>query len=220
VKLQAVIFDFDGVLADSEPLHLRALQEALGARGIALGAEEYFATLLGFSDTEALETLARARGLTIDTAALGAINADKAVRFAALQATGDVLVPGAAALVERLGAAVPLAIASGARPEEIARTLTHAGLASAFQTIIAAGDTARGKPAPDPYARAVERLGVDPSRAVAIEDSRWGLVSAQGAGLKAIGVAHSYPAHELQPHADLVVASLDAITLERLEALL
>jgi beta-phosphoglucomutase len=220
VKLQAVVFDFDGVLADSEPLHLRALQEALGARGIALGAEEYFATLLGFSDTEALETLARARGLTIDAAALGAINADKAVRFAALQATGDVLFPGAAALVERLGAAVPLAIASGARPEEIARTLSHAGLAPAFQAIIAAGDTARGKPAPDPYARAVERLGVDPARAAAIEDSRWGLESARAAGLRGVAITHSYPAHELAPYADLVVSSLEEITLARLESLL
>ncbi|MGH9311981.1 MAG: HAD family hydrolase, partial [Vicinamibacterales bacterium] len=186
---------------------------------VALGAEEYFAALLGFDDTQALETLSRSRGLALDAAALRAINADKAARFAALQAAGDPFFPGAAALVARLGAAVPLAIASGARREEIARTLAHAKLTSAFRTIVAAGETPRGKPAPDPYACVVERLGVDPSRAAAIEDSRWGLESARAAGLRAVAITHSYPAHELAPHADLVVASLDEISVRSLEEL-
>jgi beta-phosphoglucomutase len=220
LKLQAVVFDFDGVLADSEPLHLRALQEVLAARGIALGPEEYYATLLGFDDAEALEVLSRARGLTLDADERRAINTDKAARFAALQASSDALFPGAASLVTRLGAAVPLAIASGARRDEITRTLAHAQLTPAFRTIVASGETPRGKPAPDPYARAVGELGVDPSRAVAIEDSRWGLDSARAAGLRAVGITHSYPAHELAPHADLVVASLNEITLRSLEELL
>jgi len=220
VKLQAVVFDFDGVLADSEPLHLRALQQALAARGIALGEEEYFETLLGFNDVDALETLSRARGLSLDAAAQRAINADKAARFAALQAAADALFPGAAALVERLAAAVPIAIVSGARSDEIARTLARSGLASAFKTIVASGDTPHGKPAPDPYALAVDRLGVAAARAAAIEDSRWGLESARAAGLRTVAITHSYPAHELAPHADLVVTSLNDITLRALERLL
>jgi beta-phosphoglucomutase len=220
MKLQAVVFDFDGVLANTEPLHLRALQEALAARGITLGEEEYYTTLLGFTDVEALDVLSRARGVPLDAAARHAINEDKAGRFAALQAAEAGLFPGAAGLIERLGAAVPLAIASGARRDEIARTLDRAGLASAFRFVVASGDTPRGKPAPDPYARAVERLGVDPACTAAIEDSRWGLESARAAGLRGIGVTHSYPAHELEPHADLVVSSLGEITLARLESLL
>jgi beta-phosphoglucomutase len=220
VKLQGVIFDFDGVLADSEPLHLRALQAALAARGITLGAREYYSTLLGYDDEASLEVLARSRSITLDAEKRKGILADKAARFAALQAEGDPIFPGAVELVKRLGAAVPLAIASGARREEIERTLTHAGLASAFVVIIAAGSTPQGKPAPDPYIRAAELLGVDPSSSAAIEDSRWGLESAKGAGLKAVGVTHSYPAHELQPHADLVVTTLDEITLPVLEELL
>jgi beta-phosphoglucomutase-like phosphatase (HAD superfamily) len=155
MKLQAVVFDFDGVIADSEPLHLRALQEALAARGIDLGEHEYYATLLGFNDAEALEVLSRARGLSLDAEAHLSINADKAVRFAALQAANDMLFPGARALIARLGAAVPLAIASGARRDEITRTLTHTGLSSAFTTIVASGETPHSKPAPDPYALAV-----------------------------------------------------------------
>jgi beta-phosphoglucomutase len=219
MKLQAVVFDFDGVLANTEPLHLRALQEALGERGIALDEEEYYTTLLGFTDAEALEVLSRTRGITLDAAARRTINEDKAARFAALQAANAGLFPGAVGLVEQLGAVVPLAIASGARRDEIARTLERAGLASAFRFVVASGDTPRGKPAPDPYARAVERLGVDPSYTTAIEDSRWGLESARAAGLRGIGVTHSYPARELAPHADLVVASLAEITLARLESL-
>ena len=164
--------------------------------------------------------LARSRSIELDAAKRKGILADKAARFAALQADGDPIFPGAVELVRRLGAAVPLAIASGARREEIERTLTHAGLSSAFLVVVAAGSTPQGKPAPDPYLRAAELLGVDPSCSAAIEDSRWGLESARGAGLKAVGVTHSYPAHELQPHADLVVTTLDEITLGRLEELL
>jgi beta-phosphoglucomutase len=219
MQLQAVVFDFDGVLADSEPMHMRALQEALAARGVALGEEEYYATLLGFNDAEALQVLSRARGLSLDAVAQEAINADKAVRFAALQAANDALFPGARALVARVGAVVPLAIASGARRDEITRTLVHAGLTSAFRTIVASGETPRSKPAPDPYALAVTRLGVDAARAVAIEDSRWGLESARGAGLRTVGITHSYPADELRPHADLVVTALDEISIGLLETL-
>lgn len=219
MKLQAVVFDFDGVIADSEPLHLRALQEALSVRGIVLGEEEYYATLLGFNDVEALEILARARGISLDAVARSSINEDKAVRFAALQAANDVLFPGARALVARLGAAVPLAIASGARREEITRTLAHAGLTSAFKTIVASGETPRSKPAPDPYAQAVSRIAVSPSRAVAIEDSRWGLESARAAGLRTVAVTHSYPADELRPYADLVVTTLDEISITSLDEL-
>jgi beta-phosphoglucomutase len=219
MKLEAVVLDFDGVIANSEPLHLRALQEALAARGIALDEEEYYATLLGFNDVEALDVLARGRGLSLDAAAQRSINADKAVRFAALQAANEMLFTGATAMIARLGAAVPLAIASGARRDEITRTLAHAGLASAFRTIVASGETPQSKPAPDPYALAVKRLGVSPSRAAAIEDSRWGLESARAAGLRTVAITHSYAADELRPYADLVVASLDEITLPVLDQL-
>jgi HAD superfamily hydrolase (TIGR01509 family) len=219
MKLQAVVFDFDGVIADSEPLHLRALQEALAARGIDLGEPEYYATLLGFNDAEALEVLSRARGLSLDAEAHLSINADKAVRFAALQAANDMLFPGARALIARLGAAVPLAIASGARRDEITRTLTHTGLSSAFTTIVASGETPHSKPAPDPYALAVKRLGVNPAHAAAIEDSRWGLESARAAGLRTVAITHSYSVDELQPYADLVVTALDQISVQSLEEL-
>jgi beta-phosphoglucomutase-like phosphatase (HAD superfamily) len=167
-----------------------------------------------------MDVLARKHGLALD--ACTAIVADKAARFAALQASSDCLdclFPGAAGCIARLGAAVPLAIVSGARRDEIERTLAHAGLSATFRVIVAAGDAPRGKPAPDPYARAASLLGVAPSRAVAIEDSRWGLDSARAAGLRAVAVTHSYPAAELAPHADLVLASLEEVTVDALRKL-
>jgi beta-phosphoglucomutase len=93
-----------------------------------------------------------------------------------------------------------------------------------FSTIVAAGDTPQSKPSPAPYQLALERLRetsgrtIDPRRAVAIEDSKWGLESAQGAGLRLVGVTNSYPAHELTG-AELVVDSLKALTLPALDRL-
>jgi beta-phosphoglucomutase len=216
--LQAVIFDFDGVVADSEPLHFRALQDVLAARGIALTADEYYGSLLGYDDVAAMEVLERMRNLHLDRHERAALIAAKVGRYAELQASGELLCAGAADCIARLGAAVPLAIASGARRDEIERSLDRAGLTSAFPIIVASGDTPRGKPSPDPYARAVALLGAEPSRSVAIEDSRWGIESARVAGLRAVAVTHSYPASELAS-ADLVVRCLDDVTIERLEAL-
>ena len=107
-------------------------------------------------------------------------------------------------MIRRLAARCPLAIASGAIRPEIERVLQREGLLVDFQTIVAAGDTPVSKPAPDPYARAVELLSaatgvaLAPGECVAIEDSRWGLESARAAGLRTMAVAHTYPAAVLE----------------------
>jgi beta-phosphoglucomutase len=135
---------------------------------------------------------------------------------------GEVLFPGAAGFVRRSAAVVPIAIASGALRHEIVEVVTAAGLGSLFRTIVASGDTPHSKPSPAPYQLAFDRLRaaagsqLDPSRCVAIEDSRWGLESARGAGLRCVGVTNSYPADELSP-AELVVDGLDALTIDMLD---
>jgi beta-phosphoglucomutase len=137
---------------------------------------------------------------------------------------GSVLFPGAADFIRSAAAAVPIAIASGALRHEIDEIVEAAGLATFFSTIVASGDTPESKPSPAPYLLAFERLrerfgrDLDPRRCVAIEDSRWGLVSAGGAGLRLVGVTNSYPAHEL-PEAELIVSGLDALTLPQLDRL-
>jgi len=137
-----------------------------------------------------------------------------------------VIYEGAADCITRLAAAVPLAIASGAMLDDIEVVLKGTGLRERFRAVVAADHTPRSKPHPDPYLRAVEVLrlqgdldGAAPARdVVAIEDSLWGLQSARDAGLRTVAVTTSYPASALEI-ADLVVPSLDAVTVERLEAL-
>jgi beta-phosphoglucomutase len=135
-----------------------------------------------------------------------------------------VLFPGASEFIREAAAAVPIAIASGAQRHEIVEIVDGAGLAGTFLAIVASGDTPESKPSPDPYRLAFERLcassgrPLDPRRTVAIEDSRWGLESARGAGLRLVGVTTSYPAHELAD-AELIVAGLNALTLSALDRL-
>jgi len=225
VTLAAVIFDFDGVLADSEPLHLDAFQQVLATIGIELSASDYYAHYLGFSDRDAFVHVCRDRGVPLDDARLEALIEEKERLFPTLVG-GHGLFPGAADLIDRVSAAVPIAIASGALRHEIDMLLEAGGLAERVPIIVAAGDTPRSKPHPDPYARAFALLresgalgdDVRPGQVVAIEDSEWGLQSARGAGLRTIGVTTSYSADRL-PSAELTVDGIDAITLPLLESL-
>lgn len=217
----AVVLDFDGVIADSEPLHFRAFQEVLQEWGLSLSAEDYYARFLGFSDEDAFAAIAAAAGRSLGEAEVTALAAEKASRMSALLADPAVLFPGAEAAVRALAREVPLAIASGARRDEIERVLAARDLTGCFAAIVASGETPRGKPAPDPYLRALELLrargllsaGPEAARrSVAVEDSRWGIESARGAGLRCIAVTTSYPAAGLAG-ADVVVEGLARVSL-------
>ena len=224
MNLQAIIFDFDGVIANSEPLHLRAFQQALGDEGIFLSAQEYYSRYLGFDDVGAFEALGRDRNLGWNAARVAELVSRKGLKLQDMMHAGDVLFPGASDFIRLAAAAVPIAIASGALRHEIDEIVEAAGLASLFSTIVASGDTPESKPSPAPYRLAFERLcsttgrELDRGRCVAIEDSRWGLESAAGAGLRCVGVTTSYPAEQLA-HAELVAGGLWALTLSSLDAL-
>jgi beta-phosphoglucomutase len=220
----AVVLDFDGVIADSEPLHLRAFQEVLEERGLRLSAEDYYTHFLGFNDEDAVAAIAAAAGRSFSDAEVAALVAEKAARMTTLLASPEVLFPGAEAAVRALAREVPLAIASGARRDEIERVLAARNLTGCFAAIVASGETPRSKPAPDPYVRALELLrarGLLPAgpdaarRSVAVEDSRWGIESARGAGLRCIAVTTSYPPAALAG-ADVVVEDLARVSLELL----
>jgi beta-phosphoglucomutase len=222
--LQAIVFDFDGVIADSEPLHLRAYQQALAEEGIALTREEYFERYLGYDDVGMLEALTRDRGVPANRKYIAELVAKKGDKLQAMLAGGEVLFPGAAAFVRSAAAAVPIAIASGALRHEIVQIVEGARLADLFLTIVASGDTPESKPSPAPYRLAFEQLrqatglDLDPRRCVAIEDSLWGLESAAGAGLRCVGVTTSYTADQLAG-AELIVEGLNTLTVEALDRL-
>jgi beta-phosphoglucomutase len=226
--LQAIVFDFDGVLADSEPLHFEVFRQVLAEIGITLTPETYLDKYLGYDDVGAFHAVLRDEGRPHDHEAIAGLVAAKADRFPKLVEGRDVLFPGAAEAVRRFAAELPLAIASGALPQEIELILVGAGLRDAFQIVVGAGETPRSKPAPDPYARAVELLqqrgliaaGPNPAaHCVAIEDSHWGIESAKAAGLKCIAVTTSYKAEELSDVADLIVPNVAALSLPQIAAL-
>jgi beta-phosphoglucomutase len=211
--IAAIVFDFDGVLADSEPLHFQAFHRVLAGIGITIDRDEYYAQYLGFDDVGAFRAMAAARGRDWDDEQIAALVAHKTTVFDDLLASDGVLYPNAAACVERLAARFPLGIASGALKHEILAILKGSGLERHFRFVVAAGDTRRSKPAPDPYRRAAELHNLPPAACLAIEDSRWGIESAKAAGLRCIAVTNTYPAHELTM-ADAVITSLDEFTPE------
>ena len=216
--IRAVVFDFDGVLADSEPLHFRALRELLATLGVALSAADYYEKYVGFDDVGVFEALAAEHGWPLTEARVAALVAEKSRIFDGLMATADVLFPAASRCVERLAAVLPLGIASGALKHEIQGVLRRAGLERHFRFIVAAGDTPVSKPAPDPYLLAAWRHGLPPEACVAIEDTRQGLASARAAGLRTVGISTTYPARQLLG-AEAVVTSLDEFTPEFLARL-
>jgi len=218
-RTRAVVFDFDGVLADTENLHLVAFQDTFVARGWTLDRAAYFANYLGYDDRDLVRAFASDNALGIGATEVEAILVDKSRHYERRLATGAILFPTAAAAIRRLGASYRLAIASGSLRGEILSILRANNLADAFEAIVGADDVTRSKPAPDPYAAAVARLGVAPSAAVAIEDSQWGPTAARAAGLRAIGITTSYPASALAL-AHTVVDSLDEVTDALVEGLL
>jgi HAD superfamily hydrolase (TIGR01509 family) len=218
------VFDFDGVIANSEPLHLQAFQRALAEDGIDLTAADYYSRYLGYDDVGAFMALASDRGVAMSQRRITELVALKGIKLQEMMQAGSVLFPGARDFVQAAAAAVPIAIASGALRHEIEEITAAADIAGLFTTIVASGDTPQGKPSPAPYALAFSRLremtgrDLDPRRCVAIEDSRWGLESARGAGLRCVGVTNSYPAHELAG-AELVVEGLQTLTVAALDRL-
>ena len=223
--LAGVVFDFDGVIADSEPLHLRAVQAALAGHGVDLAASDYYDRYLGFDDADVFRTVWRDQGWALDEDTLAGLIRVKGERFEALSGRGAALFPGAAECIRRAAAEAPVAIASGALGPEIETVLAAAGLRHHFRAVVASGDTPRSKPAPDPYLRAVELLrphaaaaGLDPAGCVvAVEDSMWGIESALAAGLRCVGVAQTYPAGRLGT-AHAVVPTVADVTPDTLRA--
>jgi len=216
--IRAIVFDFDGVLANSEPLHLRAYQAVLAEIGITLDREEYYTHYLGFDDVTAFRVISERRGKRWSDGEIAEILERKTVVFDDIVTSSDVLYPEAVPCVRRLAESLPLGIASGALRHEIVAILRGADLEDCFQFIVAAGETAASKPAPDPYRRAAELHGVPAGQCVAIEDSRWGIESAKGAGLRCVGITQTYSAAGL-PGADAIIDSLDEFTVDLLSRL-
>jgi beta-phosphoglucomutase len=212
--LQAIVFDYDGVLADTEPLHLRAFQESLAGHGLTLSDADYYEHYLGLDDEGVFHAIADREGRACSVDEVRAFVQRKARRFLEISQSTRVLYPGAAERLRDWSGRVPVAIASGSLRHEIELVLEAESLRDTIPVIVAAGETAHGKPAADPYVRALELLcarrpgtTLDPGRCVAVEDSPWGIDAARGARMKSVAVTTSYPAARLSG-ADAIVGAI------------
>lgn len=223
--LQAIVFDFDGVISDSEALHLRAYQEVLAPLGLSLSGDEYYQLYLGYHDMGVVERYAANRQLDWNQSTMTRLVDDKSRRYEELAGRGEMIFPGAATFIRSAAAVVPIGIASGARTSEIEDILGRAGLKDHFTAIVGADRVAQSKPAPDAYIEAFTILSasadhpLDRAKTVAIEDSYWGLEAARAAGLRLVGVTNSFSADAITSAAEMVVPGLDGLTLSALDAL-
>jgi HAD superfamily hydrolase (TIGR01509 family) len=223
---KAVLFDFDGVIVHSEPLHCRAFQEVLAREGIALGEDEYYRELIGFDDEGCLRHLFAYRGLPLDESRLKKLAQDKQQRMADLIHSGQFhALPGVENFISRLAANdVPVAICSGAIRQEIEPMLKAVGLSSHFPIIVAAADVDVGKPDPRGYRLAAKLLSqkigrpLEPADCLIVEDAPSVIRSVRAAGFKVLGVAGSYPLSKLG-EATWAVKSLEPDQIAAIDAL-
>jgi len=220
--LTAIIFDFDGVIADTEPLHFAGFRQTLAEIGISLTESDYYANYLGCDDRGCFITALTAHQHPTDPSGLAQLMQRKAHAY--LESVKDHLVifPGVREFVREAAAAYPLAIASGALRHEIEVILEQAGLQKEFLHITSAEDVTRGKPDPQPFLQALTGLNrqrreqaITAESCLVIEDSIPGVRGAKTAGMKVLAVANTHTIQDLH-EAHAVVQSLSQIRLSEL----
>jgi HAD superfamily hydrolase (TIGR01509 family) len=209
---EAVIFDLDGVVVDSEQLWDEIREQLARERG-GRWSERAQQEMMGMSSVEWSRYMHDVVGLAEPPEE---IDAEVVRRLAARYREELPLVPGAREAVGRLAARWPLAIASSSNREIIDLVLELAGVADRFAATVSSEEVARGKPAPDVYLEAARRLGIDPDRCAAVEDSHNGIRAARGAGMRVLAIPNRRypPGDDALALADVVLGSLDELTPE------
>ena len=214
-RLKAVIFDCDGILVNTEPLHYQAFQKVLVPLGLGHDYERYMESYIGFDDRDAFLHAFKEAGRNIDALTLETLIKAKGNALAKQIEQGVPTFPGVVELIRKLEKhGLPMAVASGALRHEVLGFIRSLGLNGSFCAIVAADDVKKSKPDPETYLLALERLktaqdwtSLDPGSCIAIEDTPSGIVSAKAAGLLVIGVTNSFPEDHLRK-ADRVIGSL------------
>lgn len=227
--LRALLFDFNGLLVDDEPLHFRLFRRVLAEEGIDFAESDYYGRYLGFDDRDCFAAALADGGRAPDPARVARLIARKAAYYQEeIRRCGYPFFPGASELVAAAAAAGwTLGVVSGALRDEVEGALARRGLRAAFKILVTAEDVGRGKPDPEGYRRALEQLNSEPPlparlfhphEVLALEDSPAGLEAAAAAGLRTLGVAQTYPADRLA-RAEAVVASVAELSVARLAEL-
>lgn len=226
--LRMVVFDFDGVIADSEPAHFEMFRKILQHEQIDVSWQDYCGKYLGYDDLECFAHILSDHGAATPTERITELAQRKSKEFARYLKDHCVIMPGVQAFLTDLRKHdIICSICSGALSSEIEFILKQAQLHNFFEVIVTAEDVAAGKPDPQGYRLALtwtnSRLDhqkqIRPDECAVIEDSLWGVQAAQGAGMFCLAVATSYPA-EMLTAADAVVKDLTCLDAARLGRML
>jgi len=206
----ATLFDFNGVLVDDEQVHLEAFRDAVRDLGYSITDAEYWEDYLGFDDVGAFEAILKKEGCSPTREQVRQLVQDKRPHYMRRAQESLKTFEGASALVRARALAGPVAVVSGALTDEIEYGLAVLGVRDLVTKIISAEDTTISKPDPQGYQMGVDwlrsKIGDKAERALVIEDSIDGIVSAKAAGLPVVALAHSYTRKELEAtEADLVL---------------
>jgi HAD superfamily hydrolase (TIGR01509 family) len=214
---EAILFDLDGTLVDSERENVESVVLAVRKHGAELTDDER-GFVIGHSWNEIHAMIARNHGLSVGMHQL--IAEAVAEKEALVAKTGYRALPGAIALVRRLAARAKLAVVSGASHVEVVDALRGIGVYDLFRVVLGAEDYEHGKPSPEPYLRGLAGLGAAAGRAVVLEDATPGILAARAAGVRVIAVrAGNFAGYDLSP-ADVIVDTLEEVTDELLAGLL
>lgn len=206
MRSRAVVFDLDGVLIDTEGLQYQAWVAALAPLGVSLSKDAYLDMAGRQSDLIAQELVVALRLSTTAAALLRdrTVELDRLLHSAPIE-----LLPGALQAVTDLGCRMPLALATGGSRSETRLKLDRVGLSRHFKVVVTRSDVTRGKPHPDVYALAAERLAMPPQQCAAIEDTEYGIAAAKAPGLLCIAVRGEYSTRQDFSHADRIAPTLD-----------
>lgn len=212
MKYKAIIFDFDGVLFDSEKIHLYACNQVFKAIGFTITEEKYFQCYVGLSDNQMFDLILKDMNVSLPQEKVMSLRRNKIAAYKAYVARSASLdgVPGVKKFIQTYVQTINnLAICSGATNEEIEATLVkleNGELRQHFKHIISIDNISKGKPSPEGYLLAANRLSTPPNHCLAIEDTPVGIAAAKGAGMTVIGITTSHDKSVLG-HADFVASN-------------
>jgi beta-phosphoglucomutase len=223
--LRAVIFDFDGVITDSEVLHLRSFNQVLAQYGVEISTKDYYKEYLGLSDLDCFKALVAKKILQQPAKGIEHLAKEKTEVFEKLAKTEGRIIEGVRDFLQMLSRnKVPMAICSGALLTEIELVLEQARLRSFFEVIVSAEYVKKGKPSPEGFLLTLKKLNhgrqnvILANQCVVIEDSHWGLEAAKAAGMHSVAVTNSYDADQLTL-AEKIVTRLGELSIDDLQNL-
>lgn len=223
--LRVVIFDFDGVITDSEILHLRAFNRVLAQHNIEITTKDYYKEYLGLTDVDCFKALADEGRMKLDRRGIEELVRQKNQVFEEMVETEGGIIEGVRDFLDMLKRNdIRMAICSGALLAEIELILGQARLGSFFEAIVSAEQIKKGKPAPEGFLLTLEKLNenrqepISGEQCIVIEDSHWGLEAAKAAGMHTIAVTNSYSADKLAM-AEKIIVRLDKLSMGDLQQL-